>query len=144
MESNAPAPAVRLAKPREFYIKSALLLVSTVALIPILLSKHALAAQIYLWALIIIHLAGPFLVFWGMKAENWKRMYAKPRTFWYRVVGIVSLLALLYLASKGLADASATSGIFWASLFAIWALHTGALALLHIRGKATATSCPFA
>jgi hypothetical protein len=145
-EHMMAVPTAGLAKPREFYLKSGLLLASTIALVPIMLLKDELWAKVYLVVLILLHLAGPFIVFWGMKPENWKRMwYGNRRTFWYRILSIAALLSLLALASRGLSGhKSLTSGIFWASLFGIWGLHTGALALLHIRGKATNTSCPFA
>lgn len=136
-------PRLRLMRPKEFTVKATLLLVSTLALIPILLSKDRNAGIIYTWFLIAVHLLAPLFILWGMKKENWRAMYGNPRTFWIRILGIVLLVLVLYFAAKGVRDPT-MDGLFWGSLFAIWALHTAALALLHIRGRATASSCPFA
>ena len=57
-------------------------------------------------------------------------------------MGIAFLVGLLYLASKGL-QTSAQDFVFWGSLFAIWALHTLGLALLHVRGARENAVCPF-
>lgn len=123
----------------QFAWKSALLLATTVALIPILLSKHELAATIYLWVLIVIHIAGLLIIGVGVKRHH---VAPTKRGLYSRLAGIAVLIALLYLASKGLAT-TAEGWIFWGSLFAIWALHTLGLALLHIRGRREAAACPF-
>jgi hypothetical protein len=124
----------------QFAWKSALLLATTVALIPILLLKHAWAAQVYLVILVVIHLVGLAIIGIGVK-----RTHIAPdrRGLVIRLVGIAFLVALLYVASKGL-QTSTEDLLFWGSLFAIWALHTVGLALLHVRsGRETAAACPF-
>ena len=133
-------PRLAFAKPRQFYWKSALLLVSTVALVPILLAKDGMWARIYLVLLVAVHILGPVIMLWG---ASWRQMMANPRTLALRTLGIAILLGLLVVASKGV-QGGVQGTLFWGSLFSIWALHTGALALLHIRGREAATSCPFA
>lgn len=133
------AAGFTLAKPRQFYIKSALLAFSTVLLIPILLAKSEIWATVYLVFLVVLHIVGPFIVFYGI---DWHAIVGNRRVFWMRILGIAALLSLLFLASKGLQGDQA-SAWFWGSLFAIWALHTGALALLHIRGRESTSACPF-
>lgn len=112
--------------------KSAFLAVTTVALIPILLYQHKLAASIYVIFLAVVHAVGLFVFLWGVKKEHFQR------GLWIRVSGLVILMGLLYLASKGL---QATDTIFWFSLGAIWLLHTLGLFLLHARKEPL--DCPF-
>jgi hypothetical protein len=138
--AHAPAPRISFAKPRQFYWKTALLAVSTIALVPILLAKSEVWARVYLVLLIAVHLVGPVIMLWG---ASWRQMASNPRTLALRALGVILLLGLLVLASKGVQDTTRGT-LFWGSLFAIWALHTGALALLHIRGREASTSCPFA
>ena len=123
----------------QFAWKVGLLLVTTVALIPILLSKNEWAAQAYLWILVGIHIVGLFIIGVGVKRHH---IAPDKRGLVIRLVGIAILIALLYLASKGL-QSSVEGWIFWGSLFAIWALHTLGLALLHIRGRREMAVCPF-
>jgi hypothetical protein len=140
MGTGAAAPRMTFERRGLFAWKSALLLATTVALIPILLMKSAWAAQVYLWVLVAIHVIGL-----GIIAIGVKRTHIAPDTrgLVIRLVGIAFLVALLYVASKGL-QTSAQDFLFWGSLFAIWALHTIGLALLHIRsGRESAAACPF-
>lgn len=137
---GATAPRITFERRGQFAWKTALLLATTVALIPILLLKSAWAAQVYLWVLVVVHVAGLAIIGIGVK-----RTHIAPdrRGLVIRLVGIAILVGLLYLASKGL-QTSAQDFLFWGSLFAIWALHTLGLALLHIRGgRETAAACPF-
>lgn len=135
----AEAQGLRFERRRQFAWKTALLLATTVALVPILLSKHELAAQVYLWVLVAIHVVGLAIIGIGVK-----RTHIAPdrRGLVIRLVGITFLVALLYVASQGL-QTSTESLLFWGSLFAIWALHTLGLALLHIRSGREAAACPF-
>ena len=123
----------------QFAVKVGLLLATTIALVPILLMKNEWAATIYLWALITVHVLGIVVVAVGVKRHH---IAPDRRGLLIRVVAIVLLLGLLYLASKGL-DTDAEGWLFWGSLFAIWALHTLGLALLHIRGRREMAVCPF-
>lgn len=140
MGTGAAAPRITFERRGLFAWKSALLLATTVALIPILLMKNAWAAQVYLWALVVIHIVGLAVIAIGVKRTH---IAPDTRGLVIRLVGIAILIGLLYIASKGL-QTSAQDFLFWGSLFAIWALHTVGLALLHIRsGRETAAACPF-
>jgi hypothetical protein len=123
----------------QFAWKVALLLGTTVALVPILLSKNEMAATVYLWVLVAVHLAGLAIIAVGVKRHH---IAPDRRGLVIRLTGIAILVALLYLASKGLQD-SVEGLVFWGSLFAIWALHTAGLALLHIRSGREVAACPF-
>lgn len=140
--TTAPASARGLTFERrgQFYWKSALLLATTVALVPILLWRHELAATVYLWFLVAVHVAGLGIIAIGVKRSH---LAPDRRGLAIRLVGIAVLVALLYLASKGLEEPAAGL-LFWGSLFAIWALHTLGLALLHVRSGREAAACPFA
>lgn len=139
MGTGAAAPRMTFERRGQFVWKTALLLATTVALIPILLLKHAWAAQVYLVILVAIHVVGL-----GIIAIGVKRTHIAPdrRGLVIRLVGIAFLIALLYVASKGLRT-STEDFLFWGSLFAIWALHTVGLALLHVRSGREAAACPF-
>lgn len=139
MEPAAPAPRMVFSDRRTFWWKSGLLAATTIALVPILLWQHELAATIYLWALVLVHVGGIFVVAVGVRRHQ---IAPDRRGFWSRVAAIVVLIALLYLASKGL-DTEAGGTLFWGSLFAIWALHTLGLALLHFRSHREHRMCPF-
>jgi hypothetical protein len=133
-------PRLTFERRGQFAWKVGLLLATTIALIPILLSKHELAATIYLWILVVIHVAGLFIIGIGVKRDH---IAPNKRGLYSRLIGIALLIALLYLASKGL-QSSVEGWLFWGSLFAIWALHTVGLALLHIRSRSeNAALCPF-
>lgn len=136
---QASAPRVTFERRGQFAWKVALLAATTIALIPILLMKNAWAAQAYLWILVAIHVAGLFIIGVGVRRHH---IAPDTRGLVIRLVGIALLVGLLYLASKGL-QSSAEGFLFWGSLFAIWALHTLGLALLHIRGKRENAVCPF-
>jgi hypothetical protein len=122
-----------------FWWKTGLLAATTLALIPILLYESAIGAQWYLWFLLTVHVFGLGVFAWGVSRHD-----IAPSTWGFaaRVAALVIVVALLFLASKGLQSTVGTA-VFWGSLFAIWALHTGGLALLHLRG-ARETRCPFA
>lgn len=139
MGTGAAAPRLTFERRGQFAWKTALLLATTVALVPILLLKHAWAAQVYLVILVAIHIIGL-----GVIAVGVKRSHIAPdrRGLIIRLVGIAFLIALLYVASKGLRT-STEDFLFWGSLFAIWALHTIGLALLHIRSGREVAACPF-
>lgn len=124
---------------RQFAWKVALLLVTTVALVPILLMKNEWAATVYLVALAVVHVAGVVVIVVGTKRHH---IAPDTRGLVIRLVAIALLVGLLWLASKGLST-SAEGFLFWGSLFAIWLLHTAGLALLHIRGARENTVCPF-
>lgn len=132
-------PRLTFERRGQFAWKVGLLAATTVALIPILLLKNAWAAQAYLWVLVVVHVAGLFIIGVGVKRHH---LAPDTRGLVIRLVAILLLVALLYLASKGL-QSSAEGLLFWGSLFAIWFLHTAGLALLHIRGKRENAVCPF-
>lgn len=132
-------PRVTFQRPGQFAWKVGLLLATTIALVPILLMKSEWAAQVYLWALVAVHVVGLFVIAIGVKRHH---IAPDRRGLVIRLVGIAMLVALLYLASKGLRS-DVEGFLFWGSLFAIWALHTLGLALLHIRGRREMAVCPF-
>lgn len=136
---SASKPRVTFERRGTFIWKVALLAATTIALIPILLMKNEWAATVYLWTLVVVHVAGIFIVAIGVKRHH---IAPDKRGLWSRVAAIVVLIGLLYLASKGL-QTSTEDWIFWGSLFLIWLLHTAGLALLHIRGKRENAMCPF-
>lgn len=132
-------PKMTFERRGQFAWKVGLLAATTVALVPILLMKNEWAATIYLVALAIVHVAGLVVIVVGTKRHH---IAPDTRGLAIRLVAIAILLALLYLASKGLS--TSTEGyVFWGSLFAIWLLHTAGLALLHIRGARENAVCPF-
>lgn len=116
--------------------KSALLLVTTIALIPIILYQEQIWANAYVIFLIVVHAIGLVVFLWGVKARD-----LLGKGFAIRIAGLAILTALIYLASKGV-QSSLESSIFWISLGAIWLLHTGGLFLLHVRGQRD-LACPF-
>jgi hypothetical protein len=85
-----------------------------------------------------VHVAGLVVIVVGARRQD---IAPGARGFVIRAVAIVLLVALLMLAADGLT--STTSAVFWGSLFAIWALHTAGLALLHLRGRRELAACPF-
>ena len=136
---QAATPRLTFERRGQFAWKVGLLAATTIALIPILLLKNEWAAQVYLWILVAVHVAGLFIIGIGVKRHH---IAPDTRGLVIRLVAIVLLVSLLYLASQGL-QTSAEGLLFWGSLFAIWFLHTAGLALLHIRGKRENTMCPF-
>lgn len=142
---GAPHPApgavsgLHFERRRTFWWKTALLAATTVALVPILLWKQVMAAQVYLVALVLVHVAGIVVIAVGVKRSH---IAPDRRGLVIRVVGIAALIGLLALAARGLRS-SAADLVFWGSLFAIWALHTLGLALLHVRSGREVAACPF-
>ncbi len=132
-------PRVTFERRGQFAWKVGLLAATTIALIPILLLKNEWAAQAYLWILVAVHVAGLFIIGIGVKRQH---IAPDTRGLVIRLIAIALLIALLYLASKGLRT-NVEGALFWGSLFAIWFLHTAGLALLHIRGKRENAVCPF-
>jgi len=124
---------------RRFYWKVALLAATTIALVPILLWRHEQAAVVYLVTLAVVHVVGLAIVAVGVKRHD---IAPDARGLAIRGIGILLIIGLLYLASKGLTTPT-TGAVFWWALFAIWALHTVGLALLHIRGTREQALCPF-
>jgi hypothetical protein len=136
---DAPrTPLLAFGNRRTFYWKTGLLAATTLALAPILLWKDLLAAQVYLVALAVVHVAGFAVIAIGAKRQD---IAPGLRGLVIRLVGILILVALLALAANGLTGT--TGMVFWSSLFAIWALHTAGLALLHLRGRRELQACPF-
>jgi hypothetical protein len=133
-----PTGAFVFEERRRFLWKAALLAATTIALIPILLSKDEWAARVYLIVLVVVHVAGIFIVAVGVRRRD---IAPDRRGLAIRLVAIVILVGLLYLASQGLQTATQDL-LFWGSLFLIWLLHTVGLALLHVKGRREAT-CPF-
>lgn len=134
------SPAFTFHNRRQFLWKTLLLAATTIALVPILLSKNAWAAQAYLWVLVAVHVGGLFIIGAGVKRHH---IAPNLRGLVSRIVGITILVALLYLASKGL-QTEAEGLLFWGALFAIWALHTVGLLFLHVRTRGESAACPFA
>lgn len=136
-EAGAPARRLEFRHRARFVWKTTLLLVTFVALIPILLYRDVLGAKAYLWFLIVVHALGLVIFSWGVSRHD---IAPTTRGFVGRLAGLLTVAALLYLASKGLTSAVG-SAVFWGSLFALWAIHTAGLLLLHLRGRGDA--CPF-
>jgi hypothetical protein len=141
MEAQASkGAAFQMHNGRRFMWKTILLTVTTLALVPILLYKDVLWAQIYLWTLVVIHVAGIGLVVYGTKRHH---IAPDRRGLVVRIIGLTTLTALLYLAAKGL-NTEVGTWLFWGALFSIWALHTVGLLFLHVRSRREARLCPFA
>jgi hypothetical protein len=139
--ATGPALALEFHSRRKFWWKTSFLAAATIALIPILLSQHELAALIYIAFLVVIHVVGLVIFAIGVKRED---IAPTRRGLWNRITGIVVAVVLLYMVSKGL-QTPAESWIFWTSLFLIWFIHTAALLMLHLRGRGERRSaCPFA
>ena len=126
-------------KRRQFIWKTALLAVATVTAIPILLWRHEVAAAVWVAFLVVVHVAGAIIFAIGVKRHD---IAPTRHGRWMRILGIAVAIGLLYLVAKGLRGD--VGPIFWGSLFGIWAIHTAALALMHIRGREEAKVCPFA
>ncbi len=141
LKSAAPVAAGRFVftQRRRFYWKVVILAATTIALVPILLLKDAGWATVYLIALIAVHVGGVVIVAIGVQRQQ---LAPDRRGLLIRLGAIALLVALLYIASKGLQN-PALDLTFWISLFAIWLLHTAGLALLHVRGRREAALCPF-
>lgn len=125
---------------RQFALKTILIAVTTVAFIPILLYKAEMAAVIAIALLIIAHVAGAVVIAIGVKRHQ---IAPDRRGMVIRLVGLVVLVLLIWLAATGLSGHDLSSAVFWSALFAIWALHTIGLALLHLRSRREQSVCPF-
>ncbi len=124
---------------RLFIAKAVFLLLTTLALIPVLMLQSALGGAIYVGFLVAVHVVGLAVFVWGVRARD----MGVGRGLVIRIGGLVLLTALLYLASKGLQTGFA-SAVFWISLVAIWALHTAGAAMLHLMpSKHSDSLCPF-
>jgi hypothetical protein len=140
MEQAVPTNSwFTFSRGRQFLWKTILLGATTLALVPILLYKDVLWAQTYLVTLILVHIGGGVLIVVGNRRHH---IAPDRRGLIIRLVGIASMVILLYIAAKGLGT-TVGSWVFWGSLFAIWALHTLGLLMLHVRSRREATVCPF-
>lgn len=133
------AAAFVFGQRRQFLVKTVLLGAATFSLIPILLYKSEVAANVYLVLLAAVHVAGIVIIAVGTKRHQ---IAPDTRGLLIRLAGLAILVGLLVLAAKGLRT-NVTQWVFWGSLFAIWALHTAGLALLHIKGRRENQVCPF-
>lgn len=133
----ARASPIRFERVPAFLKKSAILLVTTLAFVPVLASRSTIGAGLYLGLLLAVHVAGLFVVLAGIRRGE---LAFDRRGVALRVAAVVVVLALLGLAAKGVEGPM--DAVFWLSLLAIWLLHTAGLALLHLRGARDA-GCPF-
>ncbi len=109
--------------------KTLILAVTTLGMIPVLLWRSELAAKIYLLLLVFIHVAGLVVLAWGVKRHH---IAPTRRGLTGRLIGLAVLIALLAFAAKGIQDPT-TGALFWASLFAVWALHSAGVIMMHVR-----------
>lgn len=130
----------RFRNGRTFAWKTSVLLVATLASIPVLLYQSELGAKAYLVFLILVHAVGLTTFAWGVRRHD---IAPTRRGLYGRIAGLAFAILLLGFAEKGLRT-EVGSAVFWWSLFAIWALHTSGLALLHLRSGAEDRACPFA
>ncbi len=123
----------------KFVWKSATLLITFAAAIPILLFQHAIGATWYLAFLVAVHVIGLVVFGWGVAKDD-----IAPTTWGFvgRLIGLVTVGVLLYFISKGVTDTPVGSAIFWGSLFGLWFIHTAGLLLVHLRGR-EGSGCPF-
>lgn len=123
----------------KFVWKAVTLFITFAAVIPILLYQHEIGAQWYLAFLVAVHVIGLLVFGWGVAKED-----IAPTTWGFvgRLIGLVSVGVLLYFVSKGVTDTPTGSAVFWGSLFGLWAIHTGGLLLVHLRGR-EGSGCPF-
>ncbi len=138
-ESTATGPRIEFHSRAKFWWKQFLLFTTFLALIPILLYQSALGAKVYLWFLGLVHVFGTLVFIIGVKKED---IAPTRRGLWGRIAGLVTIGALIYLASQGLRPDEFGTALFWWSLFAVWAIHTAGLLLFHLRGRHEKT-CPF-
>ncbi len=122
-----------------FVWKAITLFITIAAFIPILLYQHELGVKWYLGFLVGVHVLGLIVFGWGVSRQD-----IAPTTWGLvgRLIGLVSVGVLLYFVSKGVTDTSVGSVVFWASLFGLWAIHSGGLLLVHVRGR-EGSKCPF-
>jgi hypothetical protein len=136
---NRPPPpswrgSVAFAHRRQFAWKTALLALITLALAPVVLWKHALAAQAYLVLLVVVHVSALAVFVVRTRRED---IAPSPFGLFWRAVGLAVAVALLTMIRL-----DGASPWFWPSLAGIWAVHTAGLSVLHIRA-ADGTTCPF-
>lgn len=125
-----------LAAPKSLLWKSLLLLVATLAFVPILLLKHELAGAIYVAALVVVHVVGLVVIV----AKSGGAWWQDKRGLGWRLGGIAVLTVLLSIVGKGLVGS--TGIIFWATLGLIWLLHTAGALIFHLRGDPRACPIP--
>ncbi|MCA1813103.1 MAG: hypothetical protein LC624_04015, partial [Halobacteriales archaeon] len=127
---------VMFAKPRQFAWKTLLLALITLALAPIYLERSALAAQLWVGALLVVHVSALAVFILRTRKED---IAPTPFGLAWRAIGLLVAIALLSLLAKLLVPESAW---FWPTLGAIWVVHTAGLTLLHVRAVPGAP-CPF-
>ena len=119
-----------------FAYKALALLFATLAIVPVLYWKHAFAATIYVAVLTLVHVVALVIFVWRIE---WRRAFANPAGMFWRSVGLAFFTGMLALVRLDPA-----SPLFWGGITALWALHTGALAMFHLRGTRTGRfGCPF-
>ncbi len=137
-EATGPSGWFEFRNKARFVWKTLTLLVTFLALIPILLFQHELGAEVYLWFLVLVHVIGLVVFSWGVAKED---VAPTKWGFMGRLIGLVSVGILLYFVSKGL-NTDMGSLVFWGSLFGLWAIHSAGLLLFHLRGR-EGSNCPF-
>ncbi|MGB1586338.1 MAG: hypothetical protein ACPHID_04765 [Thermoplasmatota archaeon] len=136
IDQVAAGRSIYLAAPKSLLWKSVLLLVATLAFVPILLMKHELAGAIYVAALVIVHVVG-LVVIVAKSGDQW---WQDKRALAWRLGGIGVLTVLLSIVGKGLVGS--TGLIFWGTLGLIWLLHTVGALIFHLRGDPRACPIP--
>lgn len=132
-------PTIVFGERRKFWLKTLLLLATTVAVVPIIALKAAGAAGLYLGFLVVVHLAGLAVFAWGVGRKHFA---PSTKGLVVRLVGLAIVIVLLAWVAKGLSG-GLSSALFWLSLAGIWLLHTGGLLLMHVRTPGEAIACPF-
>lgn len=137
MDVEAETPAFVFVERGIFVWKSLALAFATFAIAPVLLWKHALATQVYVATLAVVHLVALGIFVWRLR---WgKQVNTSPAGLFWRAVGLVFFAGLLALVRM-----DPGSVWFWGSVVLVWALHTAALALFHLKGTRTGRfGCPF-
>ncbi len=141
-----PEAARRAEKPRfafgersKFWWKTSLLAATTLLVVPILAWQHEAAATLYLAFLVFVHVAGIAVFAWGLRRDH---IAPTARGLWVRAGGLVFFIAMLAWVAKGL-QTGLSSWLFWLSLFGVWAVHTAALLMMHVRSPNEMAACPF-
>ncbi len=142
-----PADARDMDEPRrlvfgeraKFWWKTTLLAMTTLLVVPILAWQHEAAATLYLAFLVAVHVAGIAVFAWGLRRDH---LAPTRRGLWIRIGGLVFFVTMLAWVAKGL-QAGLASWLFWVSLFGVWAVHTAALLLMHVRTRGEIAACPF-
>ncbi len=123
-------------RPKALLWKTVLLAVTTLAFVPVLLSKSAIAGAIYVAALVAVHVIGLVVIL----AASGKSLWADKRALLWRLAGIVVLSVLLAIVGKGLT--TTTGALFWGTLILVWALHTVGALIFHVKGDPRACPIP--